>query len=382
MRGRQGIAMLHRDQQLLTGQNEILLMIAREASAAETLAAIVRLAEVLEPAAIGGVTIVDRAGQALEMAVFPSLHHSFADAIAGAPLGPPYVGTCAQALHRGEAVTSEDLRSDTRFAKEWLQLCADHGIRACRSHAVRNAEGAPLGAFMLSFREPRKQDSFDNALIAQCATLIELTLERRRVALRRDLILGEFQHRARNLLSTVGALAHFSYEQSSGLSGFLEVFNGRLDALAAAHELLLSESGISLNLLLEKVLAPYQSGQRIELFGSIVQLGARAVAPLSLTIHELATNAVKYGALSNDKGRVKVAWDLRGERGAEILVLNWTEGGGPPVKPPTRRGFGMRAIEQMLASEIDGRAALAFERDGLHCTIEAPVAGLTPLHPN
>lgn len=110
--------MLTRDQQLVAGQTDILFMLVRDTPPMETLAAITRLAESIEPNAVAGVTIVDRAGKTLEMAVFPSAHKSFADAIAGVPLGPPHVGTCAQALYRGESVTSENLAIDTRFAKE------------------------------------------------------------------------------------------------------------------------------------------------------------------------------------------------------------------------------------------------------------------------
>jgi hypothetical protein len=101
----QSFARTEREWLLLGGQVDILAMIARDRPMTETLAAVVKLAETLEPAALAGVTIVDRAEQSLEMAVFPSVAPAFANAIAGVPLGPPHVGTCAQALYRGEVVT-------------------------------------------------------------------------------------------------------------------------------------------------------------------------------------------------------------------------------------------------------------------------------------
>lgn len=105
-----------------------------------------------------------------------------------------------------------------------------------------------------------------------------------------------------------------------------------------------------------------------------MKLDAAAVTPLSLTIHELATSAVKYGALSTAAGRIDVSWNVAGDPlGKRVFSMRWQERGGPTVRPPTRRGFGTRAIEQMLASEIDGRARLDFAPDGLRCTIEAPV---------
>jgi hypothetical protein len=120
-------------------------MIARDTPFVETLRAVISLAERLEPGSIAGATIVDRAERSLEMAVFGSVDRAFSDAIAGVPLGPPHVGTCAQALYRGEVVTSEDLATDTRFAKEWVQLCEDHGISARRSKlaASRNSSLPP-----------------------------------------------------------------------------------------------------------------------------------------------------------------------------------------------------------------------------------------------
>jgi GAF domain-containing protein len=125
-------------------------------------------------------------------------------------LGPPLVDTCAQALYRGEAVTSEDLSADTRFAEEWIRLCADHGIRSCRSQPVRTAQGAPLGTFILCFPEPRTFDRFDEKLIAACAQVVEVTPERRRTRGQQEIMIGELQHRMRNLFGSVGAIVQLS----------------------------------------------------------------------------------------------------------------------------------------------------------------------------
>jgi HTH-type transcriptional regulator, bacterioopsin transcriptional activator and related proteins len=165
-------------QDLLEQQVAILTMIARDESFVDTIGAVIALAERLEPGSLAGVTIVDRAERTLERAVFGSVDRAFSDAIAGVPLGPPHVGTCAQALYRGEEVTSENLAADTRFAKEWIQLCQDHGIRSCRSQPIRTPNGNPLGTFMLCYREPRELSRFDNQLTTVCASLAELALER------------------------------------------------------------------------------------------------------------------------------------------------------------------------------------------------------------
>jgi two-component sensor histidine kinase len=359
-----------RSQDLLEQQVAILTMIARDAPFVETLEAIVSLAERLEPGSVAGVTIVDRAERSLEMAVFGSVDRAFSDAIAGVPLGPPHVGTCAQALYRGEVVTSENLATDTRFAKEWVQLCQDHGIRSCRSHPIRTANGNPLGTFMLGYREPRESGSFDDRLMTVCASLVELTLERRRARQRQELVIGELQHRTRNLFATIGALAHFSYRNSSDFQDFQAAIDGRLGALASAHEWMFEERGVDMRTLTEEMLKPYSGDRSIQINGPPIALPPGWTMSLGMAMHELATNAAKYGALSVPQGKLDIEWEVvhRPDGEARFSFL-WIESDGPPVTAPTRRGFGVRAIERMLAQEIEGKAQLVFSPDGLRCAI-------------
>jgi two-component sensor histidine kinase len=333
------------------------------------------LAEALAPAAVAGITIVDRVGHSIESAVFPSLDRAFADALAGIPLRPPHVATCAQALYWGEPVTSNDLSHDPRFAEEWLQLCAEHGIRSCHSQPIRSAEGATLGTFTLCYREPRAPDRFDRKLIDTCAELVGLILARRRIQERHELIVGELEHRIKNVLSTVGALAHVSFTEGVALSDSRAAFDGRLVALANAQSMMLAVDGMDLERLLIRMLKPY-AGERIEIAGPLLRLTPEATSSLGMAIHELATNAVKYGALSTDHGRVKVHWDVALDPlGQSDLTLRWVESDGPPVKPALSRGFGMRAVERLLANAIEGQAKFDFAADGLRCTITAPLGG-------
>jgi two-component sensor histidine kinase len=364
---------MSRDQRLQAGQIDILTMIARDAPTTETLEALTKLAESIEPSAVAGVTVVDRAERSLEMAVFPSAKPAFADAIAEVPLGPHHVGTCAQALYRGEAVTSEDLGNEPRFSREWLQLCADHGIRSCHSQPVRNANGSPLGTFMLCFREPRECHNFDQKLIATCAKLVELALERRRVRRRQELMIGELEHRMKNLFSSIGALVHVSFQNTSDITEVRAAFDGRMRALANAQSLMLTDGGADLALLVEQMLEPYGAGERIKIAGPSVRLAPGAASSFSMAAHELATNAAKYGALSTAAGSVSVIWhSTMREDGVAMLLLEWIERGGPRVQPPKRRGFGVRAIERLLASEVEGQVQLDFAANGLRCTIRAP----------
>ena len=185
-------------------------------------------------------------------------------------------------------------------------------------------------------------------------------------------MLHELNHRVKNTLATVQALAR----QSRGAEGVLEA---RILALSKTHDLLTREdwSGASLSEVLESELSPYRTGgDQIGLDGPDVALSPRHVLALGMTIHELTTNAAKYGALSAPGGRVRVSWSLvTTEAGMPRLRLTWQESGGPPVAPPGRRGFGSRLIERGLAGAVGGRAELDFARDGLVCTLTAPLAG-------
>jgi len=364
---------MNRDQQLSDGQINVLTLIARDVPSNDALSAVVAFAESLAPGSVAGVTIVDRTGQSIETATFPSLDRAFAEALAGIPLRPPHVGACAQALYWGEVVISDDLSHDPRFTKEWLQLCAEHGIRSCHSQPIRTAEGASLGTFTLCFREPRATNGFDKKLIDICAELVGLILARRRVQEHQELIVGELEHRIKNVLQMVGALAQVSFTDGATLADSRAAFNGRLVALANAQSMMLAVDGMDLERLLNRVLRPY-AVERIEIAGPLLRLTPEATASLGMAIHELATNAVKYGALSTQHGHLRVRWDIALDRlGKAELSLHWLESDGPEVEPLHKRGFGMRAVERLLASEIDGRAQFDFAADGLRCTITAPL---------
>jgi two-component sensor histidine kinase len=358
---------------LLTGQVAILTMIARDAPAVETIEAIIGLAERLEPGVLAGVMVLDRAEYLLEMAVFPSMPRTFIESLVGIRLGFPHASTCVHGRGQGCVPCSEDRSGAPQFAAEWLQLCADHGIRSCHSQSVRSIEGTPLGTFTLCFRQPRERDDFDCDLIATCVKLMELTLERRRILQRQELVVGELQHRVKNVFASVAALAHFSFEGNLDISTFRRAFQGRLNALTDAHALLLAEAGADLALLLMKVLEPYAVDRRIEIDGPPIRLAANAASSLSMAAHELATNAAKYGALSNLDGRISVVWNVAAQPDGETMfTLHWIESGGPRVEPPNRRGFGVRAIERLLAHDIAGQVHLNFVPEGLRCAIRAP----------
>ncbi len=191
------------------------------------------------------------------------------------------------------------------------------------------------------------------------------------------LLIDELNHRVKNTLATVQSIAAQSLRSSETTSEARRSFEARLFALAKAHDVLTRESweGASLQDIVEEALAPHRDARaaRFEIGGPEARLPPRAALAISMALHELATNAAKYGALSNESGRVRLAWRVAPGEGGPMLHMSWTEEGGPPVSPPARKGFGSRLIERGLAMDLDGKVRLDFRGDGVVCTIEAPL---------
>jgi PAS domain S-box-containing protein len=193
--------------------------------------------------------------------------------------------------------------------------------------------------------------------------------ERRRAEERQALLVNELNHRVKNTLALVQGLALQSFREGRDPAEARLAFQRRLAALAAAHDLLTRESweGATLSGLAEGGLGHLTGGERrVEIGGPDVTLGPKEAVSLVLALHELSTNASKYGALSNGEGRVRVSWQLEGS----TLRLEWRETGGPPVAAPEHRGFGLRMIERALAADLGGSVRMDFEPAGLVCRIE------------
>jgi PAS domain S-box-containing protein len=201
--------------------------------------------------------------------------------------------------------------------------------------------------------------------------------ERKRAELHLRLLVNELNHRVKNSLATIQAIAAQTFHAARSLPQAQEAFSARIVALAEAHDLLTRENweGADLLDLLGRLEALHGGAERFVTEGGPVRLSPRMALSLSMALHELATNAVKYGALSSTKGQVRIAWTVVQGGAHPRLVLTWTESGGPPVSPPTRRGFGSRLIERGLAAELSGEATIDFQPDGVVCRIEAGLDG-------
>lgn len=196
--------------------------------------------------------------------------------------------------------------------------------------------------------------------------------ERRDAARRQELLIGELNHRVKNMLGVVSGIAHQTARNSSDIAGFSEAFDGRLMSLASAHEILTGSSWevAPLVTLMDALLAAYrdEAGQ-VSWHGDDVELDSRQLLSMGMIVHELLTNAIKYGALSQPGGRLAITW----RREAGWLNFAWDETGLEGVTPPARLGFGSKMIKLSAGHELRGRLTTEWATDGVRHRLAFPL---------
>jgi PAS domain S-box-containing protein len=254
--------------------------------------------------------------------------------------------------HDEEPSILERIRRGERVEHFETVRMRKHGSRVDISltiSPVKNAEGKIIGA----------------SKIARDIT------ERKRSEAQIAILAREAEHRAKNVLATVQATVHLT--QSDTPEGLKQAIEGRIQALANVHRLFVESrwEGADLHGLAQEELAAYSPGRetRVQIDGPSVLLEPNAAQAIAVILHELATNAAKYGALSVPNGQVRTEWSH--EQNGQ-LVLRWTEKGGPPVEPPTRRGFGARVMENMVRGQFKGELKFDWHPEGLACEIVLP----------
>jgi PAS domain S-box-containing protein len=244
-------------------------------------------------------------------------------------------------------------------------------------YRMRHADGG--WRWVIDAAHPRRDAS--GRYLGHVGSVLDIT-DRREAEERQSLLAREVDHRAKNVLAVVQAALRLT--RAPDQASYAAAVEGRVAALARAQTLLANDSwaGADLRAMLEGELVPFLGGEtgaaRCTLRSEAVALPAAAAQPLTMLVHELATNAVKHGALSAAGGHVEVSWQVAGDR----LKLRWTETGGPPVmRPPTRRGFGARVLEGTVQRQLGGRLDLEWRVQGLDCRLDVPLRTLAETPP-
>ena len=261
--------------------------------------------------------------------------------------------------------TADDLASGAdRHERE---LCMASGRTNLERWHLRK-DGTPFWADTLML--PLRKD--DGRLIGFLKILRDRT-EQRAADERQHLLVNELNHRVKNTLATVQSIAAQTLRTAPSVAEGRAALEERLLALSSAHDVLTRESweGAELSEIVRLAVSPYAGADvsRIEMDGPSVRLSPRVALAIAMALQELATNAVKYGALSTPAGRLSIVWTLKDS----VVRLRWEEKDGPPVTPPLRRGFGSRLIERSLATDLGGEASIDFAPTGVVCTITGVV---------
>jgi two-component sensor histidine kinase len=216
--------------------------------------------------------------------------------------------------------------------------------------------------------------------------VVQDVTERKEAEDRQKLLIDELNHRVKNTLATVQSLATQTARGTDSPEAFRQAFEGRLIALSQAHDQLTRRHWKSADLrdIIEGATAPHlarphDAPDQIAIEGEPIMVTPRVALTLALGLHELTTNASKYGALSAPAGRIEVRWQIeRRPSQRPLLRIEWRERDGPPVRAPERQGFGTRFIMGSVASELQGHAKLDYDPAGVVCTMEIPLDAVTP----
>jgi two-component sensor histidine kinase/integral membrane sensor domain MASE1 len=259
----------------------------------------------------------------------------------------------------------EDLRTDEKLSAQLSRGLVDAGVRAVTATPLLSSTGNVLGIVSTLFDTPHHPSERELRFMDLLARQTADYLERNHAEKIQKTLIGEIQHRSNNLLSIIQAIAHrtFSSERSSIEAG--KAFEARLQALARANQELIKSNwaGVNLKEIVRQELEPFAERTLVE--GTDIKVGPQLAQNFSLALHELATNAAKYGALSDRNGKVGIYWTIVREGENSRLKLKWEERGGPQVSQPTRQGFGTTLLRAVFPD-----ARFDYAIDGLNCEID------------
>mgnify|MGYP000212263255 CR=1 FL=1 len=270
--------------------------------------------------------------------------------------------------------------------RDRMSVAIEDAIRHGAEYDIEYRVRTPGGETRWVHARGRAAQTADHGGARRMAGVSLDVTERKRAEERQKLLVNELNHRVKNTLVSVQSIASQTLRTTGTPEAFRDAFEGRIMALSHTHNLLTEQNweGVSLRDIFDFELQAFAPRDRVDFdYASDLQLSPKATVVLGMAVHELATNALKYGALSVPGGVVRVVWALEpGERQGSgddpRLRLTWTEQDGPPVAPPTRHGFGARLLEKGLAGELSAQVDLAYDSLGLVCTMRLPIRALEP----
>ena len=305
---------------------------------------------------------------------------------------PMNVSICPGITLRPGLTVIPDVTKDKRLASHPLVTGEPH-IRFYAGVLLETSEGIPLGTLCVLDDEVRDLSEPQRFALVTIARQVMALLELRRALMQRDkamvaqdraeqgqvFLTRELHHRVKNTLAVVQAVAGTTGRTATNVGQFQTALSGRIGALAKAHAALTDDPSQSASLqnLLRMELGGYADmmGSRVSLEGPDVSLPSQIAVPLGLAVHELTSNSIKFGALSNVSGGIRVSWTTSTEDGSEVLLLDWLEHGGPIVRAPGRDGFGARMLGRVLGAQIGAKVTPDFNPEGFHVRIQFPIHG-------
>jgi two-component sensor histidine kinase len=254
------------------------------------------------------------------------------------------------------------------------------GVLAYLGVPLTTPQGHVLGSLCAIDAKVRPWNEHDIRLMRDLAEVVmrEVALhheikQREYAEQQQQLLIAELHHRVKNTLTVVQSLVELSIRHTKSLDAFRESISGRIASLAKTHTLLVEGQWLSVSLrpMIDGELEAHEAGNRISASGEDVLLPSRTAVAIGMAMHELITNAVKYGALSLPEGHVTIRWATVPKADGEWLLLDWFEAGGPTVLPPANRGFGSVLLDRVLSPELNGKITMDFAPAGLRARIEA-----------
>jgi two-component sensor histidine kinase len=308
---------------------------------------------------------------------------NWAPGVVGHATIPAKKGSAAgYALQTGEPVITENVETEVRF--EIPMLLIQHGVKSTVNVLIRGEEDKPFGILEVDSRQLRKFAQDDIDFLQNYANLLSSALKRVTAqaelaerAQHERVLRHELQHRINNMLATIRAVARRTRARSENLDEFARSFDDRLAAIARTHALLseTEKSAVPMRELLAQELMAHGAieGENLTQHGPQLLISARQAQALSMAFHELATNAVKHGALSADSGHIDISWTTEVSSEKTQLRIRWRETGVTIDREPARRGFGSDILERSIPHLLHGTFERTLHRDGIECVIVLPL---------